>query len=66
MLPEYDFKNARRNPYAARFAGGVTVVLLEPDVAKKFPDSAAVNHALRGLLGAASKGRTRRPRSRTG
>ena len=66
MLPEYGFTGVRRNPYAARFAAGVTVVLLEPDVAAKFPDSAAVNDALRGLLDSGSKGRARRSRSRTG
>ena len=49
MLPEYDFTGARANPYAARFAGGVTVVTLDPDVAKTFPDAASVNEALRAL-----------------
>ncbi len=49
ILPEYDFSNARKNPYAARFAEGTNVVLLDPDVAKEFPDSASVNEALRAL-----------------
>jgi hypothetical protein len=49
MRPEYDFSNARPNPYADRFAAGVTVVMLDADVAEKFPDAAAVNEALRAL-----------------
>ena len=49
ILPEYDFSKSRRNPYAARFAAGTTVVTLDADVAVAFPDSAAVNEALRAL-----------------
>ncbi len=49
LLPEYDFSKARRNPYAARYREGTNVVLLDPDVAKDFPDSQSVNEALRAL-----------------
>ena len=49
LLPEYDFSKARRNPYAARYREGTNVVLLDPDVAKDFPDSKSVNEALRAL-----------------
>lgn len=49
LLPEYDFSKARRNPYAARYREGTNVVLLDPDVAKVFPDSQSVNEALRAL-----------------
>jgi hypothetical protein len=49
ILPEYDFSKDRRNKYAARYAAGSNVVLLDPDVAKDFPDSNAVNEALRAL-----------------
>ena len=49
MRPEYDFSKARPNPYAASFAAGVTVVMLDADVAEKFPDAASVNEALRAL-----------------
>lgn len=49
ILPEYDFSNARRNPYAQRYAEGTNVILLDPDVARDFPDSASVNEALRAL-----------------
>lgn len=49
ILPEYDFSKGRRNKYAARYAEGTNLILLDPDVAKDFPDSNAVNDALRGL-----------------
>jgi hypothetical protein len=51
ILPEYDFTGARRNPYAARFAAGSNVVVLDPDVASVFPTAASVNEALRALAG---------------
>ena len=50
MRPEYDFSNAERGVTAARYAQGTNVVLLEPDVAQLFPDSRAVNEALRTLV----------------
>lgn len=34
ILPEYDFSNARPNPYAARYAEGTNVVLLDPALAE--------------------------------
>jgi uncharacterized protein (DUF433 family) len=51
MGPEYDFRGGVRGKYAARYASGTNVVLLEPDVAKVFRDPAAVNRALRALAG---------------
>jgi hypothetical protein len=50
IMPEYAFSRGRRNPYAARLAGG-HIVALEPDVAAIFPDASAVNDALRALAG---------------
>ena len=50
MQDEYDFRGARKNPYAARYAKGTNVVVLSPDVAKAFPDSESVNRALRACL----------------
>ena len=47
MRPEYDFSKAVRGVTAARYAQGTNVVLLDPDVAQLFPDSRAVNEALR-------------------
>jgi hypothetical protein len=49
MLPEYDFKHGVRGKYAKRYSEGSNVVVLEPDVAARFPDSKAVNEALRRL-----------------
>ena len=57
ILPEYDFRGARPNKYAARFAQGTNLVLLDPDVARAFPDAAAVNDALRALAGIAARTR---------
>ncbi len=50
MLPEYDFRNGVRGKYSKRFATGTNIVILSPDVAKAFPDSEAVNKALRSLI----------------
>ncbi len=49
MLPEYDFSSGIRGKYYKRYMQGTTVVILDPDVAKIFPDSKSVNQALRGL-----------------
>lgn len=50
ILDEYDFSNAVIGKYAKQYAEGTNIVVLEPDVAKVFPDSAAVNQALRQLI----------------
>lgn len=63
MRSEYDFSNARPNPYADRFKEGVTIVTLDPDVAESFPDAAAVNDALRALIRIASQ-RAKKSRSK--
>ena len=49
LLPEYDFSKGERGKYAARVAKGNNVVVLDKDVQSLFPDSAAVNAALRAL-----------------
>jgi hypothetical protein len=49
MLEEYDFSTGVRGKYAKRYAAGTNVVVIEPDVAKYFPDHVAVNQALRSL-----------------
>ena len=43
---EYDFSGGVRGKYAARYAEGSNVVVLSPDVARVFPDSASANRAL--------------------
>jgi hypothetical protein len=51
LLPEYDLKkllkHSVRGKYARRYRAGTNLVLLEPDVAKEFPNDKAVNDALR-------------------
>ncbi len=49
MLEEYDFTKGIRGKYAKRYAEGTNVVVIDPDVAKFFPDHDAVNQALRSL-----------------
>jgi hypothetical protein len=41
-----------RGKYYRRASAGTNIVLIEPDLAKVFPDSAAVNRALRVLADA--------------
>jgi hypothetical protein len=53
LRPEYvfDYSKALRGKYYKRILSeGANVVILEPDIAKAFVDSAAVNDALRSLL----------------
>jgi hypothetical protein len=50
MRPEYDFSNATRGKYYRRYMESTNVVVLDPDVAKGFKNSEAVNRALRALL----------------
>ena len=49
MRAEYDFSHGVRGKYAKKYAQGTNLVLLDPDVAKLFPDSKTVNDALRVL-----------------
>jgi len=46
----YDFSQAIRGKYARRYARGTNVVILQPDVAKAFPTSKAVNSFLRKII----------------
>ena len=50
MRKEYDLSGGVRGKYLSRFTNGADIVILAPDVAKSFPDSEAVNSALRVLL----------------
>jgi hypothetical protein len=49
MLREYDFSQGVPGKYARRYARGSNVVVLDPDVAKVFPNAEAVNNSLRSL-----------------
>lgn len=68
LRPEYDLtrlKGGVRGKYYKRAVAGTNLVLLEPDVARTFPDSHSVNQALRLLREVATKS-SRRPRKSTG
>jgi hypothetical protein len=66
MRPEYDFSTAVRGVTAARYAQGANVVVVDPALQDVFPDSVAVNEALRALAPllreqrGAERGRTKR------
>ena len=69
LRPEYDldYSKACRGKYHKRLIKeGANVIVLEPDVAKAFRDSAAVNDAMRSLLNLARSTRrqTRIPSGR--
>lgn len=49
MLEEYNFTKGVQGKYAKKYAKGTNVVVIEPDVAKYFPDNESVNQALRSL-----------------
>jgi hypothetical protein len=49
MLEEYDFSEGIQGKYAKKYAEGTNIVVIEPDVAKIFPDHDSVNQALRSL-----------------
>jgi hypothetical protein len=50
LRAEYDFSKGVRGKYYQRYRQGTNLVLLEPDLAKVFRDSDAVNLALRQFL----------------
>lgn len=54
LRPEYDLgellKTGVRGKYVERYRAGTNLVLLEPDVAGAFPNSKAVNEALRLVM----------------
>jgi hypothetical protein len=60
MRANYDFSQGVRAKYYRRFQQGTNLALIEADLAKYFPDSEAVNNALRSIVNAVS----RKPRSR--
>ena len=60
----FDYSKAVRGKYYKRILKeGANVVVLEPDVAKAFPSSAAVNDALRVVLSAGRAARRLTTRS---
>jgi len=57
MRPEYDFSGGVRGKYVEQYRQGTNVVVVEPELAKAFPDSKSVNDALRALLAIATRAR---------
>ena len=51
MLDEYDFSKGVRGKYALRYQEGTNIIKLDEDVRKMFPNTKAVNEALRSLAG---------------
>lgn len=49
MRSHYDFSDGVRGKYARRYAEGTNVVVLDPDVARLFPNREAVNETLRAV-----------------
>ena len=50
MRADYDFSNGIRGKHHEAYREGTNLVLLEPDVAEVFKDSATVNATLRTLV----------------
>ena len=58
LRPEYDLARLEggvRGKYYKQATAGTNLVLLDPDVARAFPDSSSVNRALRLLHEVATK-----------
>ena len=64
MRPEYDFSGAVRGVTAARYAKGTNVVVVDPEVLDVFPNSGAVNEALRALAPVLRRRQTARRRKK--
>ena len=50
MRDEYNFEEGNRGKYVRRYKEGTNLVLLDPEIAKYFPNSKSVNSALQGLI----------------
>jgi hypothetical protein len=61
---EYDFSGGERAKYARRARRATRIVVLDPDVARKFKTSREVNQALRALIRSdVRRAALRRPKS---
>ena len=61
LRPEYDFdysKAVRGKYYQRLIEEGSNVIVLDPEIAKAFRDSASVNEALRSLLKSHKRNKT--------
>ena len=52
---EVDFRGGKRGVYAARYAAGTNMIVLDPDVARRFKTSDQVNRVLRTFIDAAAE-----------
>ena len=52
---EYDFGGGTRGTFAVRYRQGTNLVVIAPDLAELFPDSAAVNRVLRAVASVARR-----------
>lgn len=67
LRPEYsreDFGKMTRGKYARQVKAASNVVVLQPEVAKAFPNADAVNQALLGLLEIAKTANVKRRTAR--
>jgi len=64
MRDHYDFRGGVRGKYAARYAEGTNVVVLDSDVAAMFPDRESVNETLRAVGQVIEMRERRRAKSR--
>ena len=60
LRDEYDFSQAVRGKHYRRYAASTNIVVLDPDVAERYPTSEAVNAALRSLDADLAEASTRR------
>lgn len=66
LRPEYDLSRlvgGVRGKYYKQAVAGTNLVLLDPDIARAFPDSSSVNQALRLLKDVAAKTSGRKRKS---
>lgn len=64
LRSEYDFaqmKGGVKGKYVERYRAGTNLVLLDPDVARAFPNDIAVNDALRMLIQVAQRQQSNNP-----
>jgi len=65
LRPEYDLsqlKGGVRGKYYQQASAGTNLVLIEPELARVFPDTASVNRALKLLVDTAAAAASRRRR----
>ena len=63
MKKEYDFSEGQRGKYHKKFSMGSNIVRLDPELKKHFPNSEAVNKALKSILEAVDFGKQEKKRA---